>query len=207
MRIWVQTQFLPLSPCRCILWFLATWLAAALVRRVALAIWSLLYRVWSWCQWSQIPMPMYRHRFLALNFSAILRELMISPVPSGIIILGYVAGGMTQPSSSALLWRPFRFFVQLQFHNVLAIVATPLLTSSLFCLAGLINGVYARNFDDISIIPTFVLRAHLSWWCVLFAIAFAWILAMVSKVNPIVYMVSGFNLAFWANQILPLAHH
>jgi len=136
--------------------------------------------------------------FFSAKFQRNIEELMISPVPTSIIILGYVAGGMTRAILIGIIVTAVSsVFVPLQFHHLPAIIATLLLTSSLFCIAGLINGVYARNFDDISIIPTFVLTPLTYLGGVFYSLSLlpeVW--QWVSKINPIVYMVSGFRFGF-----------
>lgn len=136
--------------------------------------------------------------FFSAKFQRNIEELMISPVPTSIIILGYVAGGMTRAILIGIIVTIVSsFFVPLQFHYLPAIVTTLLLTSSLFSIAGLINGVYARNFDDISIVPTFVLTPLTYLGGVFYSLSLLpefW--QWVSKINPIVYMVSGFRYGF-----------
>jgi ABC-2 type transport system permease protein len=89
------------------------------------------------------------------------------------------------------------FFVDIKLHNIPVIIVTLILTSTLFCLAGLINAIFAKSFDDISIIPTFVLTPLTYLGGVFYSLTLLpdfW--QMVSKINPIVYMVSGFRYGF-----------
>ncbi len=88
-------------------------------------------------------------------------------------------------------------FVDIQIHHIGIIVATVVLTSAVFSLGGLINAVYANSFDDISIIPTFVLTPLTYLGGVFYSISLlpdVW--QMVSKANPIVYMVNAFRYGF-----------
>jgi len=88
-------------------------------------------------------------------------------------------------------------FVDIQIHNVWVIVATVTLTSATFALGGLINAIFARTFDDISIIPTFILTPLTYLGGVFYSISLLpefW--QGVSQVNPIVYMVNAFRYGF-----------
>ena len=89
------------------------------------------------------------------------------------------------------------FFVDIKIHNFLIIVVTLVLTSVLFATAGLVNAIYAKNFDDISVIPTFVLTPLAYLGGVFYSLSLLpefW--QMVSQANPIVYMVNGFRYGF-----------
>ena len=87
------------------------------------------------------------------------------------------------------------FFTQLQVHSLAVVIVTALLTAALFSAAGLINGIYAKSFDDTSIVPTFVLAPLTYLGGIFFSIDMLpefW--QIVSKANPILYMVNGFRL-------------
>ena len=89
------------------------------------------------------------------------------------------------------------FFVDVQVHNMLILILTLLLTATLFATAGLINGIFAKTFDDISVIPTFVLTPLTYLGGVFYSLTLLpefW--QWVSKANPIVYMVNGFRYGF-----------
>jgi ABC-2 type transport system permease protein len=89
------------------------------------------------------------------------------------------------------------FFVDIQIHNIWIIIATVALTSATFSLGGLINAIYAGSFDDISIIPTFVLTPLTYLGGVFYSISLLpefW--QGVSQANPIVYMVNAFRYGF-----------
>jgi ABC-2 type transport system permease protein len=88
-------------------------------------------------------------------------------------------------------------FSPVHIHNAVVIVSTVILTSALFSLAGLINGVYARSFDDISIIPTFVLTPLTYLGGVFYTISMLpefW--QSASRLNPVLYMVNAFRYGF-----------
>ena len=89
------------------------------------------------------------------------------------------------------------FFVPLNVYSWGIVVATLLMTGILFSLAGLLNGVFAQSYDDVSIVPTFVLQPLTYLGGVFYAISMLppfW--QAVSKINPIVYMISGFRYGF-----------
>ncbi|MCY7295619.1 ABC transporter permease [Alteromonas sp. a30] len=136
--------------------------------------------------------------FFSAKFQHNIEELIVAPVPAWVVIAGYLGGGMSRAILVGILVSFISLlFVDIHIHNFAAIVATLLLTASLFACAGLINGVYARNFDDISIIPTFVLTPLTYLGGVFYSLTLLpefW--QWVSKANPIVYMVSGFRYGF-----------
>ncbi len=86
------------------------------------------------------------------------------------------------------------FFTRLHIHNFLIVLVIVTMTSLLFALAGFINAVFANNFDDISIIPTFVLTPLIYLGGVFYSMDLLspfW--AAVSKLNPLVYVVNAFR--------------
>lgn len=136
--------------------------------------------------------------FFSAKFQRNIEELIVSPVSTWVIIAGYVGGGLARAVLTGIIVTCISmFFVDIQLHNIAVIIVTLILTSTLFCLAGLINAVFAKSFDDISIIPTFVLTPMTYLGGVFYSISLLpefW--QMVSKINPIVYMVSGFRYGF-----------
>lgn len=136
--------------------------------------------------------------FFSTKFQRNIEELLVSPTPDWVIILGYVSGGMTRGLSVGLLVSLVSIvFVRLPVHSLFHIALFGLLTSFVFSLAGMINGVFAKKFDDISIIPTFVITPLTYLGGVFYSIALLpgfW--QTVSKINPIIYMVNGFRYGF-----------
>jgi ABC-2 type transport system permease protein len=97
------------------------------------------------------------------------------------------------------------FFVPLVIHSWLIIALTLLLTAILFSLGGLLNAVFATTFDDISLIPTFVLTPLTYLGGVFYSLSLLppiW--QAISKLNPIVYMISGFRYGFLGISDVPL---
>ncbi len=136
--------------------------------------------------------------FFSTKFQRNIEELLVSPTPNGVIILGYIAGGMVRGMSVGFLVSLVSlFFVRLPLHNVFYILLFAFLTSFVFSLAGMINGIFAKKFDDISIIPTFVITPLTYLGGVFYSISLLpefW--QAVSKANPIIYMVDGFRYGF-----------
>jgi ABC-2 type transport system permease protein len=144
--------------------------------------------------------------FFSSKFQHNIEEMLVSPTPNYIILLGYITGGVCRGLSvgvavTTVAW----FFSDLSFTHVLVIISTVLLTAVLFSIAGLINGVYARSFDDISIIPTFVLTPLTYLGGVFYSIDMLssfW--QNASLLNPILYMVNAFRYGFLGISDIPL---
>ncbi|QCZ92318.1 ABC transporter permease [Salinimonas iocasae] len=136
--------------------------------------------------------------FFSAKFQRNVEELLVAPVPTSVIIAGYVGGGVARSMLIGIIVTLVSlFFVDVQIHNPLVIVTVVLLTSVLFSTAGLINAVFAKSFDDISVVPTFVLTPLTYLGGVFYSLSLLpefW--QIVSKANPVVYMVNGFRYGF-----------
>lgn len=136
--------------------------------------------------------------FFSTKFQRNIEELLVSPTPDWVIVLGYISGGMTRGLSVGFLVSLVSLlFVRLPIFNIFHTVLFAILTSFVFSLAGMINGIFARKFDDISIIPTFVITPLTYLGGVFYSISLLpelW--QTVSKVNPIIYMINGFRYGF-----------
>ncbi|MGX7074984.1 ABC transporter permease [Globicatella sanguinis] len=145
--------------------------------------------------------------FFSQKLQKNIEELLVAPVPTHVIIWGFVLGGVGRSLIVAsLVTMVSLFFVPLHVHSWLVVMMTILMTAILFSLAGLINGVFARSFDDVSIVPTFVLQPLTYLGGVFYAISMLppfW--QAVSKINPIVYMISGFRYGFLGIGDVPIA--
>ncbi len=133
--------------------------------------------------------------FYSSKFQRNVEELLVSPVPNVVILLGYVTGGVARGLAVGLIVTLLSlFFTELKIHSVTVTVSIVVLTAVLFSLAGFINAVFARSFDDISIIPTFVLTPLTYLGGVFYSISLLsdfW--QGVSHLNPILYMVNTFR--------------
>ncbi|MGO2161883.1 MAG: ABC transporter permease [Vibrio toranzoniae] len=136
--------------------------------------------------------------FFSAKFQKNIEELLVAPVPNYVIIAGFVMGGVVRGLLvGTIVTFVSLFFVDLQVEHWGVIIATVFLTSVVFALGGLINAVFARTFDDISIIPTFILTPLTYLGGVFYSISLLpefW--QGVSKLNPIVYMVNAFRYGF-----------
>ena len=136
--------------------------------------------------------------FFSAKFQKNIEELLVAPVPNYIIIAGFVGGGVVRGLLvGALVTCVSLFFVDIQIAHLGVIMLTVLMTSIVFSLGGLINAIFARTFDDISIIPTFILTPLTYLGGVFYSINLLpefW--QGVSKLNPIVYMVNAFRYGF-----------
>ena len=133
--------------------------------------------------------------FYSAKFQRSIEELMVSPVPPHIILTGYVIGGMVRGLLVGLIVTLLSlFFTQLHISHLGVIIYSVLLTSILFSLGGFINAVFAKSFDDISIVPTFVLTPLTYLGGVFYSIDnLSPFFQTVSLFNPIVYMVNTFR--------------
>ena len=133
--------------------------------------------------------------FFSTKFQRSVEELLVSPIPNYVIIWGFVVGGVCRGLSvGAIVTVLALFFADLDLVNAFVTVSVVLLTAAVFSLAGFINAVYAKSFDDISIVPTFVLTPLTYLGGVFYSIDLLpefW--SKVSLINPIVYMVNGFR--------------
>ena len=136
--------------------------------------------------------------FFSTKFQRNIEELLVSPTPNWVIVLGYISGGMTRGLSVGFLVSVFSlFFIRLPFFNIFYIILFAFLTSFVFSLAGMINCIFSKKFDDISIIPTFVITPLTYLGGVFYSISLLpefW--QALSRANPIVYMIGGFRYGF-----------
>lgn len=136
--------------------------------------------------------------FFSTKFQRNIEELLVSPTPNWVMVLGYISGGMTRGLCVGMLVSLVSLlFIRLPLYNVPFTILFALLTSFVFSLAGLINGIFAKKFDDVSVIPTFVITPLTYLGGVFYSISLLpdfW--RMLSKANPVVYMIGGFRYGF-----------
>lgn len=153
--------------------------------------------------------------FYLSKFSHSIEEILVSPVPNYIILLGYLGGGVARGLTVGVaVTLVSLFFTDLQFHNFWVVISVAILTATLFALAGFINGVFAQSFDDISIIPTFVLTPLTYLGGIFYSVTLLspfW--QKVSLGNPIFYMINAFrygvlgisDISLWVSYAIILA--
>jgi len=133
--------------------------------------------------------------FYQSKFGRHVEELLVSPVPNWVILAGYVGGGVMRGMVVGLLvMLVSMLFTEFKMHSLGITVLVFFLTSVLFSLGGFINAVFARNFDDIAIIPTFVLTPLTYLGGIFYSIALLpdiW--KTLSLGNPILYMINAFR--------------
>ncbi len=133
--------------------------------------------------------------FFGAKYQHSIEELLVSPTPEWIILLGYTMGGMARGICvGAIVTLLSLVFTRLDVAHPGLTMLVVLLTSMLFSMAGLVNAVYANSFDDISIIPTFVLTPLTYLGGVFYSIDLLppfW--RALSQANPILHMVNAFR--------------
>ncbi len=133
--------------------------------------------------------------FYSSKFQHNIEEMLVAPVPNYLILLGFIGGGLARGLAVGLAVTIVAlFFTPIPLHSLWVAVSVLILTSILFSLAGLINGIYAKSFDDISVIPTFVLTPLTYLGGVFYSVSMLppiW--QSISLANPILYMVNAFR--------------
>ena len=144
--------------------------------------------------------------FFLSKFTKTYEEMLISPLSTHNIIWGYVVGSVVRGGLAGILVMLVALlFITFDIHSWLMIFSTLLLTTISFALGGLINAVYAKTFDDVGLIPTFVLTPLTYLGGVFYSISLLpdfW--QAVSKFNPIVYMINGFRYGFLGISDMPI---
>jgi ABC-2 type transport system permease protein len=136
--------------------------------------------------------------FFGAKFGKHIEEMLVSPMPNWLIVMGYTMGGMLRGALvGAVVTIVSLFFTHLALLHVFAIFSAVLLTSFVFALGGFINALFAKNFDHISWFPTFVLTPLTYLGGVFYSVTMLpnWARA-ASNINPILYMVSAFRYGF-----------
>jgi ABC-2 type transport system permease protein len=136
--------------------------------------------------------------FFGAKFGKHIEELLVSPLPNWLIVLGYVSGGVLRGLIvGAVVTIITLLFTHLPVHNIGIAVSAVLLSAIVFSLAGMINAVFAKNFDQISFIPTFVLTPLTYLGGVFYTIKLLpeWA-QTISHADPILYMVNAFRFGF-----------
>lgn len=133
--------------------------------------------------------------FYSSKFQHNVEELLVSPTPNWVILAGYVFGGVSRGLMVGIIVTLLSlFFTDLQVHHLGVTVLVVMLTAILFSIGGFINAIYAQSFDDVSIVPTFVLTPLTYLGGVFYSINLLpefW--QNVSLLNPILYMVNTFR--------------
>lgn len=144
--------------------------------------------------------------FFSAKFQKSIEEILVSPTPAWAIIVGYCLGGIARGLAVGILVSIVAlFFTKLVIHSYLITIIFFLLTTIVFSLMGLLNGIFAKKFDDVSIVPTFILTPLTYLGGVFYSVALLpplW--QKISLFNPILYMVNGFRYGFLGYSDIPV---
>ncbi|MGM0833047.1 ABC transporter permease [Halomonas qinghailakensis] len=144
--------------------------------------------------------------FFSNKFQRSIEEMMVSPMPNWVILSGFILGGMARGLGVGLIVTLVSlFFTRLTVEHPLLTVLVVVLTSALFSIGGFINALFANKFDDISIVPTFILTPLTYLGGVFYSISMLpdfW--QGVSMLNPILYMVNVFRYGFLGVSDIPV---
>ena len=136
--------------------------------------------------------------FFSAKFQRSIEELLVSPTADSTILFGYIAGGMARGIMvGVVVTLVSLFFSDLQIYNFWVLSSIIILTSVLFSLGGFTNALFAKKFDDISIVPTFILTPFTYLGGVFYSIKLlpdVW--QTVSHFNPVLYMINAFRYGF-----------
>ncbi len=136
--------------------------------------------------------------FFSAKFQRSIEEIQVSPTPNYIILLSYISGGVARAILVGFIVTVVSlFFSKLSIQNYTVMISIIILTAILFSLGGFINGLLAKKFDDVTIIPTFVLTPLTYLGGIFYSINMLpnfW--QGVSHINPILYMINAFRYGF-----------
>ncbi len=136
--------------------------------------------------------------FFGAKFARHIEEMLVAPMSNATVIIGHIAGGVFRGLLVGVLVTIVAlFFTKLEIAHPFITISIVILSSTVFALAGFINGVFAQKFDDVSIVPTFVLTPLTYLGGVFYSISLLpefW--QKVSLANPILYMVNAFRYGF-----------
>jgi ABC-2 type transport system permease protein len=200
-RIWIQT-FLP-SVITSVLYFLVfgTVLGSRIgemqgVDYMTFVVPGLVMLAIVTTSYANTSFTFFSSKFFARN----IEEILVSPTPPWVMIAGFVGGGVIRGvlvGTCVLLVSVFFTGLQLSIHNLFIILAFAILTSMVFALAGLVNGIYAKTIDGINIVPTFVLTPLVYLGGVFYSVHNLpeWWQA-ITYANPLFYLINGFRYGF-----------
>ena len=144
--------------------------------------------------------------FFGAKFGKFLEELLVSPLPNWLIVAGYVGGGVMRGMCVGIVVTIVSLiFTHLVIHNLFVIATAVLLTSIVFSLGGFLNAVFAKNFDQVSFFPTFILTPLTYLGGVFYSVSLLPLWAQIpSHANPILYMVNAFRFGFLGVSDVPI---
>ena len=133
--------------------------------------------------------------FYSSKFQGNIAEMLVSPIPNWVILAGYISGGIARGVAVGIAVTLVSLvFSHLSIQHLGITLTVAILTSAVFSLGGLINAIYAQSFDDITIVPTFVLTPLTYLGGVFYSITMLPVFwQKASLLNPVLYMVNGFR--------------
>ena len=137
--------------------------------------------------------------FYGAKFQRNIEEILVSPTPDWVVILGYVLGGMARGVMvGGLVFLVSLFFAHPMVTHWWAVILFTLLSCIVFSLAALINGLFARNFDEVAFFQNFILTPFIYLGGVFYSIhSLPASCQKLSLFNPLVYMINGFRYGFF----------
>ncbi len=136
--------------------------------------------------------------FYSTKFQHHIEEILVSPVPNWVVLVGYLSGGILRGLMvGGVVALISLFFTQIQIHDLTIILVTAFFTATLFALAGFINAIFANSFDDIALIPNFILTPLNYLGGVFYSVSMlpeVW--QHISRANPVLYMINSFRYGF-----------
>lgn len=144
--------------------------------------------------------------FFGAKFSYYVEELLVSPAPNWAILAGYVAGGVLRGLMVGVIVLAIAAcFTRISVIHPVTTLCALLLGATIFALAGFINAIFARKFDDIAIVPTFILTPLIYLGGIFYSITLlpGWAQSL-TRANPIFYMVNAFRHGLLGSSDVPL---
>lgn len=146
--------------------------------------------------------------FYSTKFQRHIEEMLVSPMPNWVILAGYLTGGVARGVAVAVVVSVVALaYAGLEVRHPVLMVLVVVLTSVLFSCAGFINAILARNFDDVSIVPTFILTPLTYLGGVFYSVTLLpepW--QTISHFNPVLYMVNAFRYSVLGVSDIAVAH-
>ena len=144
--------------------------------------------------------------FFGAKFGRHVEELLVSPMPNWVILWGYVAGAVLRGLLVGVIVLAIAMlFTTVRIPHPLVTVTSVLLGATIFSLAGFVNAVFAKKFDDVAIVPTFILTPLTYLGGVFYSVTLlpGWAQAL-THANPIFYMVNAFRYGLLGTSDVPL---
>lgn len=146
--------------------------------------------------------------FFGAKFQRHLEEILVSPTKTYAIIIGYILGGICRGLSIGILVTTISMlFTSISFYNIWIVMSIAILTSIVFALMGLMNGIFAKKIDDVTIIPTFVITPLTYLGGIFYSVSLLpEIWQRITLINPIFYIINTFRYGFLGISDFPIIY-